>query len=96
MAAPAGSVCAAGIRHDVDVEVAGKDPTLASIGWVEVSRTDAERRAGIEALMALIGVGSRPPGARCRCPEPSASPIIVPHGQLGTAPPWTPPGPDDF
>ncbi len=61
MAAPAGSVCAAGIRHDVDVEVAGKDPTLASIGWVQVSHTDAERRAGIEALMALVGlVPTRP------------------------------------
>jgi len=61
MAAPAGSVCAAGIRHDIDVEVSGKDPTLASIGWVEVSRTDAERRAGIEALMALIGLAPTRP-----------------------------------
>jgi len=61
MAAPAGSVCAAGIRHDIDVEVAGEDPTLASIGWVEVSRTDDERRAGIEALMALIGLAPTRP-----------------------------------
>lgn len=61
MAAPAGSVCAAGIRHDIDVEVAGDDPTMASIGWTEVSHTAAERKAGIEALMELIGLAPTRP-----------------------------------
>ncbi len=61
MAAPAGGVSAAGIRTDVEVEVPGKDTTVATVGWREVSSTDAERKAGIEALVALTGlVPTRP------------------------------------
>jgi len=61
MAAPAGSVSAAGIRTAVEVAVPGKDTTIATVGWAAVSETDAERRAGIEALVALTGlVPTRP------------------------------------
>jgi len=61
MAAPAGGVSAAGIRTDVEVEVPGKDTTIATVGWRAVSSTDAERKAGIEALVALTGlVPTRP------------------------------------
>jgi len=61
MAAPDGGVGASGIRTDLDVKVPGDDSTVATVGWREVSSTDAERRAGIEALVALTGlVPTRP------------------------------------
>ncbi len=58
-AAPAGSVSAAGIRHDITVAAAGNSATTASTGWDRVPTTPQEHRAGIEALAALMTITPR-------------------------------------
>lgn len=55
-AAPAGSVSAAGIRHDITVSPAGNSAPTAMTGWDRVPTTPQEHRAGIEALAALMTI----------------------------------------
>lgn len=58
-AAPAGSVSASGIRHDITVVPAGGAAPTMLTGWDRVPTTPQEHRAGIEALAALMTITPR-------------------------------------